>query len=188
MSSCHIVYNVVQLLGYALLMAFARGMGFDFRSRRHDFRDWLSPASKSRYGWNTAKATQDPQYNQPSLWHSCNTGRNTKFFMLWVSNPLGAERSCLLEWWSGIHVPMTRRRTLFWPLRWYPTVHLFSHDRRLRPSVITKQCVCSLNVTFDGLFAKHCYNSFHFFPIHWIDELLETRITTFIYHFCRAWK
>ena len=49
-SSCHIVYNVVQLLGYALLMAFARGMGFDFRSRRHDFRDWLSPASKSRYG------------------------------------------------------------------------------------------------------------------------------------------
>ena len=28
----------------------ARGPGFDSRSCRYDFRDWLSPASKSRYG------------------------------------------------------------------------------------------------------------------------------------------
>ena len=30
---------------------------FDSRSRRFDFRDWLSPTSKSQYGWNIAKAT-----------------------------------------------------------------------------------------------------------------------------------
>ena len=35
----------------------ARGPGFDSRSRRYDFRDWLSPASMSWYGWNTAEAT-----------------------------------------------------------------------------------------------------------------------------------
>ena len=28
----------------------ARGLGFDSRSHRYDIRDWLSPASKSRYG------------------------------------------------------------------------------------------------------------------------------------------
>ena len=28
------------------------------------FRDWLSPASKSRYGWNTAKTDVNSQYNQ----------------------------------------------------------------------------------------------------------------------------
>ena len=35
----------------------ARGTGFDSRARRYNFGDWLSPASKVRYGWNTAKAT-----------------------------------------------------------------------------------------------------------------------------------
>ena len=33
-----------------LLACGARGPGFDSRSRRYDFRDLLSPASKSRYG------------------------------------------------------------------------------------------------------------------------------------------
>ena len=28
----------------------AGGPGFDFRSHRYEFRDWLSHASKSRYG------------------------------------------------------------------------------------------------------------------------------------------
>ena len=37
-----------------LLACGARGLGFDSRSRRYDFRDWLSPAFKSRYGWNIA--------------------------------------------------------------------------------------------------------------------------------------
>ena len=32
-----------------LLACGARGPGFDSRSRRYDFRDWLSPASNSRY-------------------------------------------------------------------------------------------------------------------------------------------
>ena len=40
-----------------LLACEARVPGFDSQARRYDFRDWLSPASKSRYGWNTAKAT-----------------------------------------------------------------------------------------------------------------------------------
>ena len=35
----------------------ARGPGFDSRSRRYDFRNFLSPASKTRYGSNIAKAT-----------------------------------------------------------------------------------------------------------------------------------
>ena len=33
-----------------LLACGAGGPGFDSRSRRNDFRDWLSPASNSRYG------------------------------------------------------------------------------------------------------------------------------------------
>ena len=40
-----------------LLACRARGPGFDSPSRHLNFRDWLSPASKSRYGWNTAEAT-----------------------------------------------------------------------------------------------------------------------------------
>ena len=54
-------YNKAQLtstVGYwsrdgvvvKLLACRARGTRFDSRSRRYDFRDWLSPASKSRYG------------------------------------------------------------------------------------------------------------------------------------------
>ena len=37
-----------------LLANGSRGPGFDSWSRHLNFRDWLSPASKSRYGWNTA--------------------------------------------------------------------------------------------------------------------------------------
>ena len=40
-----------------LLACWARGPGFDSRSHPYDFRDWLSPASKSRYSWNIAKVT-----------------------------------------------------------------------------------------------------------------------------------
>ena len=40
-----------------LLACGARGPGFDSLPRHLNFRDWLSPASKPRYGWNTAKAT-----------------------------------------------------------------------------------------------------------------------------------
>ena len=40
-----------------LLACGARGPGFDSRSRHLKFSDWLSPASKSWYGWNAAKAT-----------------------------------------------------------------------------------------------------------------------------------
>ena len=35
----------------------ARGPGLDSSPHHLIFRDWLSPASKSRYSWNTAKAT-----------------------------------------------------------------------------------------------------------------------------------
>ena len=38
-----------------LLACGARGPGFDSRSRCYDFRNWLSPASKSRYGWKISK-------------------------------------------------------------------------------------------------------------------------------------
>ena len=37
-----------------LFICGARGPGFDFRSCHKDFRDWLSPASKLRYGWKIA--------------------------------------------------------------------------------------------------------------------------------------
>ena len=40
-----------------LLACEARGPGFDSRSRHSNFKDWLSSASKSRYGLNTAEAT-----------------------------------------------------------------------------------------------------------------------------------
>ena len=39
-----------------LLACGARDTGFDSRSRRYDFRDWLSKASKSWYDWKIAKA------------------------------------------------------------------------------------------------------------------------------------
>ena len=48
-----------------LLACGARGPEFDSRSRRLDFRDWLSPASKSRYGWNIAKCDVNLRINQP---------------------------------------------------------------------------------------------------------------------------
>ena len=44
-----------------LLACGARNPGFDSRSHRYDFRDWLSPASKLRYGWN-----KNPQNYQPT--------------------------------------------------------------------------------------------------------------------------
>ena len=34
-----------------------RGPGIDSRSHHYDLRDWLSPASKSQFGWNITKAT-----------------------------------------------------------------------------------------------------------------------------------
>ena len=40
-----------------LLACGARGPKFDSRPRHLNFRDWLSPASKLSYGWNTAIAT-----------------------------------------------------------------------------------------------------------------------------------
>ena len=52
-----------------------RGSGFDSQSCRYNFRDWLSPASKSQYIWNTAVRSSEvnPQYNNNekhgSLWH-----------------------------------------------------------------------------------------------------------------------
>ena len=42
---------------FKLLACEARGPGFDSPPRHLNFRDWLSPASKSRYGLNTAKVT-----------------------------------------------------------------------------------------------------------------------------------
>ena len=44
-----------------LLACGARGTGFDSRTLRYNFRDWLSPASKVRCGWNTA-IDVNPQY------------------------------------------------------------------------------------------------------------------------------
>ena len=40
-----------------LLARGARGPGFDSWSSRYGFSDWLSPASKLRYGLDIAKAT-----------------------------------------------------------------------------------------------------------------------------------
>ena len=54
-----------------LLTCEARGSEFDSRSRRYNFRDWLSPASKSRYGCNTTTATLIlNSTNQPTNRHS----------------------------------------------------------------------------------------------------------------------
>ena len=39
------------------LLACEAGSVFDSRSHRNDYRELLSLASKSRYGWNIAKAT-----------------------------------------------------------------------------------------------------------------------------------
>ena len=47
-----------------LLACRARGPGFDSRSRRYDFRDWLSPASMSQY--EDRESNVNPQNNQPN--------------------------------------------------------------------------------------------------------------------------
>ena len=47
-----------------LLALGARDSGFDSRSCRYDFRNWLSPASKSQYGWNILKTTIQPTIRQ----------------------------------------------------------------------------------------------------------------------------
>ena len=44
----------------------ARGPGFDSRSHCYNFRDWLSPTSKSWYGWTIAKSNINPQSKQPN--------------------------------------------------------------------------------------------------------------------------
>ena len=70
----------VVVIFFKLLACRARGSGFDSQSRRYNFRDLLSPASKSHYGWNTAVRSSEvnPQYNNNnekhgSLWqiHTC---------------------------------------------------------------------------------------------------------------------
>ena len=55
------IHNSVPLIGsscgvvFKLLTCRARGPGFNSRSHRYNFRDWLSPTSNSRYGWKITK-------------------------------------------------------------------------------------------------------------------------------------
>ena len=59
--------------GWVVKLLVCRGPGFDSRSRYLNFRDWLSSASKSRYGWNTAKATYILNTtNWPTTGDECN--------------------------------------------------------------------------------------------------------------------
>ena len=51
-----------------LLASQARGPGLDSPSRRYDFRDWLSPASKFRYGWSDVNTeNNEPTNHNPLL-------------------------------------------------------------------------------------------------------------------------
>ena len=52
-----------------LLACGARGPGFDSWSRNLKFREWLSPASKWWYGWNTAKPCKSSI--QPTIPERC---------------------------------------------------------------------------------------------------------------------
>ena len=49
-----------------LLACGAIGPGFNSLSPRYNFRDWLSPTSKSQYGWNIAKVRLILKTNQPT--------------------------------------------------------------------------------------------------------------------------
>ena len=44
----------------------ARDPGLDSRPRHFNFKDWLSPASMSRYGLKYRYSDVNPQYNQPT--------------------------------------------------------------------------------------------------------------------------
>ena len=48
------------------------------------FRDWLSPASKSRYGWKIAKSTliKKKTTNQPTYWDGCWTFSYIEVFFI----------------------------------------------------------------------------------------------------------
>ena len=43
--------------GVEVTLLASGGPGFDSRSRRYNFKNWLSPAFKSQYGWYFDKAT-----------------------------------------------------------------------------------------------------------------------------------
>ena len=76
-----------------LLACGSRGPGFDSPPRHLNFRNCLSPASKSRYGWNTAKATQilnttNQPTNQPLVFllRLCVTLAIQEYvFVLWLA-------------------------------------------------------------------------------------------------------
>ena len=74
-----------------LLACGARGPGFDSRPRHSNFRDWLSPISKSRYGWNAAKATLILilQFNSSSK-YGCSLQRIIKIVNFFISSKYNA--------------------------------------------------------------------------------------------------
>ena len=47
------------------LLAEQEARDFDSQSHHYDFRDWLSPASKSQFGWKHHQSDVNPQNNKP---------------------------------------------------------------------------------------------------------------------------
>ena len=82
-----------------LLACGARGQGFDSPPPHLNFRDWLSPASKSRYGWNTAKATWIFNTNQPTNQPTNNYASSSHSF--WLSH-FSVAINCITNEFSDI--------------------------------------------------------------------------------------
>ena len=96
--------------------------GFESRSCRYDFRDWLSPVSKSRCGWKIAKATQifkttnNQQPTSPpilvTLRKSDNTNNATKSSVTQrlrtdVRRPVGVTTATKLVWLTDLRAQPT---------------------------------------------------------------------------------
>ena len=109
------------------LACWARGPGFDSGSRRNDFKDWLSPASKSRCGWNIAKA-QSRSAALKSLWRnqsypslsaspiecyvSCSSQGSTQSLCPWIKNNFDhnfwIKRGTYFVLLFGMHTPLKK--------------------------------------------------------------------------------
>ena len=83
----------------------ARGsiVWFDSRFRRYNFIDWLSPASKSRYGWNIASDVY-PQNNQPTIWFC-----TSSLWYKWQSDLFQLPWSGFCIWWLCVACEPKRR-------------------------------------------------------------------------------
>ena len=111
-----------------LLACGARGPGFDSQSCHLNFRDWLSPASKLRYGWNTSIQPTTNQYWSHNI---CNV-KNDPFEYFYIDQ-------YRYDW----NRPLTIHTLLIWEMTSY-----------FRGTNLTRDCMKTLFMVYNVLFTS----------------------------------